>query len=360
MDIYIYETAKGEYLELIGLTDRLTGYRIQRLICGGDRLEAVFLSDDKLKAGRVIEIPEVFSGVITGIKVPKVGGSIEVSAVSFSGLLSRRILVDYKVGDSFMTMIEKNCGASAKEKRIFPNTFIDKSVDCYFLPSSALLNKSFSSSISAVIEKGFRVCSEIVHDDEGAKIRIFGRYTSDLSVGSGAAIPVVLSENYDTLSGQSYSYTEKGAVNGAYIYSKAKYSSSGGEICEAWSEYFGDADGYMRCEESYEIDPVMYYDFSVVDGELVVRVSLDYPATREAAADLFGARYSPPEESISAAMGNGMTENFRSGVFEVGDTVTLYPDENGERSARRIMKITECCENGGSTMTICLGNLVNG
>ena len=364
MDVYIYETAEGEYLKLLGLTDRLSGYRAERLICGGDRLEAVFLSDSRsdslLKSGRVIEIPFVFSGIITGLKIPQGGEKVEVSAVSFAGLLSRRILVDYTRGDSFMTMIDKNCGALANKKRCFPNTAIDKTVDCIFTPSSALRKKSIARSVSAVIEKGFRVCSEIVHDDVGARIRIYGRYTSDHSVGSGTALPVILSESYDTLSGKSYSYTEKGTVNGAYIYSEAKYSSGGGVSCEAWAEHFGEASGYMRCEESYEIEPVIYYTFTAVDGEIIISTSLDLPVTREAAGDLFGARYSPPEEVISAAMGNGMTKAFRSGIFEVGDTVTLYPDENGERSARRITKITERYENGGLTMSVCLGNLVNG
>lgn len=364
MDVYIYETAAGEYLKLLGLTDRLGSYRAERLICGGDRLEAVFLSDDRsdalLKPDRVIEIPDVFSGVITGLKVLQGGGRVEISAVSFSGLLSRRILVDHAVGDSFMTMLEKNCGSLAKEKRIFPNTVIDKSVDCIFTPTAAYRKKSISRSVSAVIEKGFRVCSEIVHDDGGAKIRIFGRYTSDLSVGSGTALPVILSESYDTLGGQSYSYSEKGAVNGAYIFSDEKYNGSGEIGIEAWSGYFGEASGYMRCEEVYEIEPVIYYNVSVIDGEIVYKAELDYPATKKAAEELFNARYAPPEEVISAAMGNGMAEVFRSGIFQVGDAVTLYPDENGENSARRITKITERYENGGLTMSVYLGNLVNG
>ncbi|MGN1135180.1 MAG: hypothetical protein ACI4SF_03070 [Oscillospiraceae bacterium] len=364
MDVYIYETSEGEYLKLLGLTDRLVSYRAERLICSGDRLEAVFLSGDRsdalLKPDRVIEIPDVFSGIITGLKVPQGGSRVEVSAVSFSGLLSRRILVDYAVGDSFMTMLEKNCGSLAKDIRVFPNTVIDKSVDCIFTLTSAYRKKSISRSVSAVIEKGFRVCSEIVHDDVGAKIRIFGRYTSDLSVGSGTALPVILSERYDTLVGQSYSYREKGAVNGAYIYSDEKYGGSGGVGVEAWSGYFGEASGYLRCEEVYEIEPVICYNASIIDGEIVYIAALDYSATKQAADELFEARYDPPEEIISAAMGNGMAEALHSGIFQVGDAVTLYPDENGENSARRITKITEHYENGGLTMSVYLGNLVNG
>lgn len=364
MDVYIYETAEGEYLKLIGLTDRLSSYRAERLICGGDRLEAVFFTGGRsytlLKPDRIIEIPDVFSGVITGLKTPRGGGRVEVSAVSFSGLLSRRILVDYASGDSFMTIIEKNCGSLAKDIRVFPNTVIDKSEDCIFTPTSAHRKRSLSKSVSAVIEKGFRVCSEIVHDDGGAKIRIFGRYTSDLSVRSGAELPVILSGSYDTLGGQSYSYSEKGTVNGAYIYSKEKYNGSGEIGIEAWAGYFGEASGYLRCEEAYEIEPVIYYDYSIIDGEIIYNAALDYPATKEAAGDMFNARYAPPDEVISASLGNGMTETFRSGIFQVGDKVTLYPDENGENSARRITKITENYENGGLVMSVFLGNTISG
>ena len=163
MDVYIYEVSEGEYLRLLGVTDRLAKFGIERLLCGGDRLEAVFVSGGScerlIRPERIIEIPEVFSGLITGIKKSAGGGKAEVSAISFAGLLSRRVLSEYARGDSFMTIIEKNCGALAGEKRAFPNTFIDKSADCLFVPSSAYQKRSLSRSVTAVIEKNFRICS---------------------------------------------------------------------------------------------------------------------------------------------------------------------------------------------------------
>lgn len=364
MDVYIYESCEGEYLRLLGVTDRASKFVIERLLCGGDRLEAVFVSGGScerlIKPERIIEIPEVFSGLITGIKKSDGGGRTEVKAVSFSGLLSRRVLSEYAKGDSFMTVIEKNCGALAGEKRAFPNTFVDKTADCLFTPSSAYLRRSLMRSAAAVIEKGFRVCSDIVHDDGGARVRLYGRYISDMSVGSGAALPIILSSEYDTLGRQSYSYSESGTVSGAYIYSNAKYNGSGGEGIEAWSGYFGDAVGFRRCEEAYEIEPVIYYSSSVIDGELVYKAALDYPATKAAAADLFASRYSPPSEVVSAALGKGMVRAMDSGAFGVGDRVTLYPDENVKDSARRIAKITEHYENGGFTMSVYLDKIKKG
>lgn len=361
MDAYIYKTTDGEYLRLLGVTDRIARFDIERLLCGGERLDAVFVScgndAELIKADRVIEIPDVFSGLIVGIKKSD-GGRTQVSAVSFSGLLSRRVLVDYAKGDSFMTIVEKNCGAPAGEVRAFPNTEIDKSADCLFTPSSAYQKKNLARAVNAVIGKGFRVCSDIAHYSGGAKIRLYGNYTADRSIGSGAALPVILSSEYDTLGRKNYSYTEKGVVSGAFIYTKAKYNGSGGVTCEAWSEYFGDAVGFGRCEESYEIDPVIYYSSSVIDGDIIYNAELDISATKEEAAELFASRYSPPSEVITAALGKGLAKAVHSGAFGVGDKVTLYPDEGGENSARRIMKMTEHYENGGFTMSVYLEKII--
>lgn len=358
MDVYIYEVGEGEYLRLLGVTDRIVKFEAERLLCGGDRLEAVFASggsgEKLIRPERIIEIPEVFSGLITGIKRSVGGGKVEVSAVSFSGLLSRRVLSEYAKGDSFMTIIEKNCGASAGEKRAFPNTFVDKGTDCLFVPSSAYLKRNISRSVAAVIEKDFRICSEIVHDDNGAKIRLYGKYVSDRSVGSGAEFPIILSSEYDTLGRQSYSYSETAAVSGAYIYTDARYSSKGAVSIEAWSRYFGDASGFERCEEAYQIEPVIYYSSSIIDGEVIYRAELDYPETKASAEDLFASRYSPPSEVISASLGKGLLAAIHSGAFGVGDKVTLYPDEKGKNSARRITKIAEHYENGGFSMSVYL------
>lgn len=358
MDVYIYEGGEGEYLRLLGVTDRLAGFGIERLLCGGDRLEAVFIPGESterlIRFDRIIEIPEVFSGLITGIKKAADGGKAEVSAISFSGLLSRRILSEYEKGDSFMTIVEKNCCAEAGEKRAFPNTYADKSEDCLFVPSNAYKEKSLARAVNAVIGKGFRISSEIVHDDNGAKIRLYGRYVSDRSVGSGAELPIILSSEYDTLGRQNYSYSETGTVSGAYIYTNERRNSDGEIGCEAWSGYFGDAVGFERCEEAYEIEPVIYYRAVIVGENIVYKAELDYAGTKAAAEDMFASRYSPPSEVISAALGSGQVKAMRSGAFAVGDKVTLYPDENGKDSARRITKIAERYENGGFTMSVYL------
>ena len=59
MDVYIYRTDEGEYLRLLGVTDRIARYDIERLLCGGDRLEAVFVTNSRdaelIKPDRLIE-----------------------------------------------------------------------------------------------------------------------------------------------------------------------------------------------------------------------------------------------------------------------------------------------------------------
>lgn len=359
MDVYFYETNDGEYLSLLGLTDRITKFNTERLICGGDRLEAVFpqseMNEYLIKQGRVIEIVGSFSGIITGIKI-SAGGSFTVSAVSFAGLLSRRVLSVYSTGDSFLTIVEKNCGEKALEKRMFPNTYIDKTVDCSFKVTASYKNKTLSKAVSAVISQDFRICSEIVHNDEGARIRIFGRYALDRSVSSGDELPVLLSENYDTLKKRAYSYSENGSVNSAFVYSDEKYDSSGAILYESWGSYFGDDSGYSRIEAAYEIQPVTHFVFTLGDGCIIYSEELDYKRTKEAAEALYISRYSPAEEVISALTGNGIREAFISGSLDVGDRVSIYPDEYGEKSVRRITKISEKYENGIFEMSIAFGN----
>ncbi len=359
MDVYFYETNDGEYLSMLGLTDRITKTNTERLMCGGDRLEAVFpsceINSALIKQGRVIEIEGSFSGIITGIKI-SAGGSFTVSAVSFAGLLSRRVLSVYSSGDSFLTIVEKNCGENALEKRVFPNTYIDKAVDCTFKVTAPYKNKSLSRAISAVISQDFRICSEIVHNDEGARIRIFGRYALDRSISSGDELPVLLSENYDTLKKRTYSYSENTSVNSAFIYSDEKYNSSGELIYDKWSSYFGDASGYSRSEAAYEVQPVTYYNFTLGDGCIIYSEEIDYQRTKAAAEALFISRYSPAEEVISALTGNGIREAFIGGKLDVGDRISIYPDENGEKSVRRITKICEKYENGVFEMLIAFGN----
>lgn len=359
MDVYFYETNDGEYLSLLGLTDRITKFTSERLMCGGEKLEAVFsqceANSTLIKPDRVIEIPDVFSGIITGIKISAVG-SYTVSAVSFAGLLSRRVLSVYSSNDSFMTLIEKNCGENALKKRVFPDTYIDKTVDCTFKVTASYKNKSLSKAINSVISKDFRVCSEIVHNDEGARIRIFGRYAVDRSISSGDELPVLLSENYDTLDKRAYSYSENGSVNSAFIYSEEKYGSSGELLYESWRSYFGEESGYCRIEAAYEVQPVTHYRFTLGDGCIIYSEELDYTRTGAAAEALFISRYSPAEEVISALTGNGVREAVRSGSLDVGDKISIYPDDCGEKSARRITKICEKYENGAFEMSIAFGN----
>lgn len=357
MDVYIYESTGGRYLHLLGVTDRTVNFSVERLLCGGDKLKAVFVSGESserlIRSERIIEIPEVFSGLITGIKKPADGGSIEVEAVSFSGLLSRRVLTEYEDGDSFMTVVERNCGALADEKRAFPNTFVDKSADCLFTVPHEYLKRSLSMAAAAVIEKGFRICSEIVHENDGARVRLYGRYTVDRSVGSGTELPVILSSEYDTLGRQNYSYSEKGTVSSALIYTKI---GSGAGSYE-WSEFFGESSGFRRCESSFMVSPVVTYSFELDGERIVYKAQLDEEAVREAAEELFAVKVSPPSEVISASLGGGAVAAMRLGEFTVGDMVTLYPDENGSNSARRITKIIERYENGGLTMTVFLDRL---
>lgn len=301
----------------------------------------------------MIELPDIFSGYITSVKKNPGGGKIEITALSFGGMLSWRVLVEYAKNDSIMTIIDKNCGSSAITERRFPNTVFDKTADAFFSPPKSCQRKSLINYVSRFIETGLRICSEIVHFGGGAKIRIFGRFTQDHRFFPNENMPIILSESYDTLAGQKYSYSESSALTGAYVY--AMKSTNTGIV---WGAFKGDSSGFERCEESIKIEAVTDYSFELVNGKIQYTTWIDYAATEEEAEDVFLARKQLPEEVVTAELGNGVNEAFRKGQFFVGDTVTLYPDEKDELSARRITKITETYSNGSVRMNIYLGNQV--
>ena len=58
-----------------------------------------------------------------------------------------------------------------------------------------------------------------------------------------------------------------------------------------------------------------------------------------------------------ACLGIGLCVALHSGAGGVGEKVTLYPDEKGKNSARRIAKIAEKYENGGFTVSVYLDKI---
>ena len=235
MDIYIYETGESGKLSLKGITDRIRSVSISRRFFSGDSFKAVFSGTERnrrlIAQGRIIEIPSVFSGYITGISLgrDKNGcGVITAEGSSFDGMLSRRVLSAGEASDSFMTVLDKNAGEAAEEERRFPCTYFDKDTDCGGMLEDGIIYENLGTYVtSAGRHKLFGVGSEIVHESGGARIRIYGRYGADRSILQEENEAVVLSDSYGNVTDISRSYNENGAVNGAFIYSEEKVNSKG-------------------------------------------------------------------------------------------------------------------------------------
>lgn len=362
MDIYIYETGESGKLSLKGITDRIRSVSISRRFFSGDSFKAVFSGTERnrrlIAQGRIIEIPSVFSGCITGISLgrDKNGcGVITAEGSSFDGMLSRRVLAAGAVSDSFMTVLDKNAGEAAEEERRFPCTYFDKEADCDGMLEDGLYYQSLGEYIKTVgREKLFGVKSEIVHgEDNEAYIRIYGRYGADRSVLQNENRPVVLSDAYGSVTDTAYKHSEKGAVNGAFIYSEPQYDMKGDVNLAGWEKHFGSASGYGRCEKVYKIDPVVRYVATAYGEGYIWSPVLDKEKTEKRAEKFFLSRFTDFTDSFSAALRLGNAGKYS---FEAGDVVTLYSAELGRTVHERVYEIEERYENGAHYAVVYIGS----
>lgn len=361
MEIYIYETGEDGYLCLKGITDMIRSVTVSKRFFTGDVFKAVFPGTEKnlrlIAQGRIIEVPEVFSGYITKFSAGRDGsgcGIITAEGCSFDGMLSRRVLAAGEASDSFMTVLDKNAGAAAEEMRRFPCTYFDKGNDCGGMLEDGIIYENLGTYVtSAGRHKLFGVGSEIVHEDGGARIRIYGRYGADRSILQEENEAVVLSDSYGNVTDISRSYNENGAVNGAFIYSEEKVNSKGDCTCEEWKKHFGDACGFGRCEEVYRIEPVVEY-ISVAYGESYIwSPSLDESATAKRAENLFLSRFSEFDDRFRAVL---RVKDGCSYGFETGDRITLYSKGLGITVHERVYEIRESFENGAHYAAVYLGS----
>lgn len=363
MDIYIYKTGSDGYLSLKGITDIIRSVSISRRFFTGDSFKAVFPGTEKnlrfIVPDSIIEIPKFFSGYITKISAGRDSSGcsiITAEGSSFDGMLSRRVLSEGGSSDSFMTVLDKNAGAAAAEERRFPCTYFDMEQDCGGMIEDGVFYEDLGSYITTAGKRNlFGLGSEIVHDDGGAKIRIYGRYGADRTILQEENAPVILSDRYGNVTDVSRSYSENGAVNSAFIYSEEKADQKGDCICEEWKKYFGEASGYGRCEEVYKIEPALEYVPVAYGDSFIWSPRLDEENTDKKAEKLFLSRFSDFDDRFKAVL---RVKGDAAYGFDTGDRVTFYSGRLDITVHERIYEIRESFENGAHYAAVFLGSSI--
>lgn len=350
MEIFIY----NKLLKLQGCIDDFASMTISKKFHDGSTFQAEFPLNEKnirlIRPQTIIEVPYRFAGIITDMRINSM--IISISGKSFDGMLESRVIMTGSVDDTMLTVIDKNACEAADENRRFERTYVDKNVDAENVSKESLKYQNLADYARTICyERNLGVFSEIVHGDTN-KIRLFIRNSVDRTVNQSERDPVVFSDLYENVNSMEYNYSENGAVNSAFIYSKGMMNDHGYQTCSPWSGTFGTATGYARRESVYEIEPCIYYK-TVYYGEIAVwSPMLNEEKTILRAEAEFAEQRIEFTDCISAAV--IVDENYAD-YFDVGDIVTVYSQKMNVFTDYQITEINEIFSKGGISINVIFG-----
>ena len=362
MEIYSYHI-DGDYLTLDGVCDKWFEILWTRRFFKGDDFTITLPPTSKnielFSEGKVIELAKVnpltgaseHAGIITSTEITSGEKAVlTVSGQNFVGLLSRRILADYALGDTTMTVLRKNAGDLAQENRQLGATIFDNTVDCPAYQAGQMLFKRLSDFVGNIASvKGWSLQSRIAHDKSGVQIVMSGRQSVDRSVLQANVARVIFSDVSETATDFERQHSDNGAVTGVVVGSLKQYNSSSHIDVEQYIGFFGDARSYDRIESYKSITPVTKIEIRQKDVEWTV---LDEWETFRVADEMAAASYVLATDFFGASIViNGDWES----KFAVGDVVTV---QNTAWNAVANKQVTEVREYWGAdniTVTATLG-----
>lgn len=361
MEIYSYHI-DGDYLKLDGVCDEWFEILWTRRFFKGDdfkiKLPPTVRNIELFSEGKVIELAKVNpltgaserAGIITSTEISSGEKAVlTVSGQNFVGLLSRRILADYALGDTAMTVLRKNAGDLAQKKRQLGATTFDSTADCPAYQARQMLFKQLSDFVGNIASvKEWSLQSRIAHDKSGVQIVMSGRQSVDRSVSQTNVAHVIFSDVSETAADFERQHSDNGAVTGVVVGSPKQYNDSSHIDVEQYIDFFGDAQSYGRIEKYQSISPVTKKEYR----DKVEWTVLDEWETFRAADEMAAASYVSATDFFGASIIiNGDWES----KFAVGDIVTV---QNTTWSAVANKQITEVREYWGAdniTITATLG-----
>ncbi|MBQ8826894.1 MAG: hypothetical protein IJ007_07365 [Oscillospiraceae bacterium] len=348
MDIFVYGIF-GSEIRLKGIADQIASLIWKRCFYGSDEFEILLPLTDRNKSlfteGSIVEVKGKYSGFITKLNVFRRERSffIKAEGCSFDGLLRRRILTDFKDGDSLFTVISRNCGENADEIRRFPSFETDMSCDCETELAKTYRFRSLAAFANAVgRQNDTGIMSELVHSGCRHHIRLYGKKSADRTAGQNHNRRAVFSDRYDSFYNAEYNYNENNAMTGAVVYSESKHLYD--TFIPEWHGIFGEEKGFARYERAYRIQPEITYVPKTLAGATVYVPALDEKKTEQYAEYVQLSNYSGFEDHMTIYF---VPEKNYTGHFDVGDKVTVECSRFGRCIEQNIRTITEHYRNGG-------------
>lgn len=363
MDIYCYRFGDN-VLEFEGVCAKwFEVLWTQRFFKGGEFKLTLPPTADNLelfREGNVIELEKTnpktgrneHAGIITSVSLTAGERAVlTISGQDFVGMLERRVLSEYELDDTSMTILRKNAGDLAKpSKRAFAATEFDASSDFAGYKFSGMLFGTLANYVSTVAaDKGWGVYSWIRHDKSGCRIVISGRSSTDRSAAQPSAVRVIFSDEQDTAADFERQHSDSGSVTGVVVGSKKQYNDASHIDIDKYTDYFGDAQSYGRIEEFQSITPVTKIEIRGKDDEWTI---LDEWETFLAADELAAGCYVTATDYFDASI---VIRGSWEEKFTVGDTVTIQNTAWNMSTDRQVTEIREYWGSDSVTVTATLG-----
>lgn len=363
MDIYCYRFGDN-VLELEGVCDKwFEVLWTQRFSKGGEfklTLPPTAENLELFREGNVIELEKTnpktgrneHAGIITSVSLTAGERAVlTISGQDFVGMLERRVLSEYELDDTSMTILRKNAGDLAKPpKRAFAATEFDASSDFAGYKFSGMLFGTLANYVSIVAaDKGWGVYSWIRHDKSGCRIVISGRSSTDRSAAQPSAVRAIFSDEQDTAADFERQHSDSGSVTGVVVGSKKQYNDTSHTDIDKYTDYFGDAQSYGRIEKFQSITPVTKIEIRGKDDEWTI---LDEWETFLAADELAAGCYVTATDYFGASI---VIRGSWEERFTVGDIVTIQNTAWNVSTDRQVTEIREYWGAGSVTVTATLG-----
>lgn len=356
MDLFIYRN-NGVKLDFVGMcSDAISVLWIRRFFRGDSFTIEVPATPKNLEMFQKYHIVAYGdnAGYITAYDID-VKGKIIAKGTSFDGMLTRRILVNYRSGDSLLTVISKNAVELAEGGRRFAATATDYSVDADGKLSESTIYQQLSEYVRIVGEmQNFGVFGRFNHNTN--LIELYGRYGIDRSKNQTAVKPVVFSDTLGNAADITYSYNSAPEINAVYFHNNGLRDYEQHKDIYAFYEWIVqrvDNIGYDLTERHREATLVTTTEIRQSGDQFYEWEVLDRDATYRVAQNQAQEMYSSAVDNVVCRL--VLHSDYRS-ICDVGDTVTVYAKKYDITTNKQITEIREFTDSTKQTIEATIGN----
>lgn len=356
MDLFIYRN-NGVKLEYVGMcSDAISVLWIRRFFRGDSFTIEVPATPKNLEMFQKYHIIAYGdnAGYITAYDID-VKGKIIAKGTSFDGMLTRRILRDYRNSDSLMTVISKNAVEMAEEGRKLAATVVDYSVDADGLISESTQYQQLSEYIRIVGGmQNFGVFGRFNHSTN--LIELYGRYGVDRSKNQGDVKPVIFSDTFGNAADITYSYNSATEINAVFAHADGKKDLDKYIDVYPFEEMFfkkSSLAGYDLVEKEISTTAITMLEPRTYGETVVYWEVLDYDMTYKVAKNKANALYSSAVDNVACRL--VLHSDYRN-ICDVGDTVTVYAKKYDITEDKQITEIREFTDSTKQTIEATIGD----